>query len=40
MTAGRGDPLVDFVLSDTAGKTWRRADLLGSPAVLFCFATW
>jgi peroxiredoxin len=35
-----GDPLPDFVLPDLEGRTWTRADLLGSPTVLFCFATW
>jgi peroxiredoxin len=40
MTVGRGDALPDFVLADLTGRTWRPADLLGSPTVLFCFATW
>ncbi len=40
MTVGRGDPMPDFALPDLAGRTWRRADLLGAPSVLFCFATW
>jgi peroxiredoxin len=35
-----GDPLPDFALPDLDGKVWTRADLLGSPCVLFCFATW
>lgn len=35
-----GDPLVDFALPDLQGRVWRRADLLGTPFVLFCFATW
>jgi peroxiredoxin len=40
MTVGRGDPLPDFVLPDLDGRTWEREDLLGTPTVLFCFATW
>jgi peroxiredoxin len=32
--------LPDFSLPDLDGCTWRRADLLGRPAVLFCFSTW
>jgi peroxiredoxin len=35
-----GDPLPDFALPDLEGRMWRRADLLGEPTVLFCFATW
>jgi peroxiredoxin len=35
-----GDSLPDFTLPDLAGRVWTRADLLGSPSVLFCFATW
>ncbi len=35
-----GDPLADFALPDLEGRMWRRADLLGAPVVLFCFATW
>jgi peroxiredoxin len=35
-----GDPLPDFVLPDLEGRMWTRADLCGSPSVLFCFATW
>jgi peroxiredoxin len=37
---GLGDPLPDFSLPDLVGKTWTRADLLGSAYVLFCFASW
>lgn len=37
---GVGDPLPDFVLPDLTGRPWSGADLRGSPAVLFCFATW
>ena len=37
---GLGDPLPDFALPDLEGRTWTRADLLGSPTVLFCFASW
>jgi peroxiredoxin len=40
VTVARGDPLVEFALPDLEGRTWRRADLLGSPTVLFCFASW
>jgi peroxiredoxin len=40
MTVGRGEPLPEFVLPDLGGGTWRSADLLGTPTVLFCFATW
>jgi peroxiredoxin len=39
-SGGLGDPLPDFALPDLHGKVWTRADLLGSPAVIFCFATW
>jgi peroxiredoxin len=39
-SVGFGDPLPDFALPDLDGKTWARADLLGAPTVLFCFATW
>jgi peroxiredoxin len=37
---GLGDPLPDFALAGLDGKTWTGADLLGSAAVVFCFATW
>lgn len=37
---GLGDPLPDFALPDLDGRVWTRADLLGGPVVLFCFATW
>lgn len=37
---GLGDPLRDFALPGLDGRTWTRADLLGSPSVLFCFASW
>jgi hypothetical protein len=39
-SVGLGDPLPDFALPDLGGRIWTRADLLGSPSVLFCFATW
>jgi peroxiredoxin len=35
-----GLALPDFELPDLDGRMWRRADLLGAPSVLFCFATW
>ncbi|MDQ3890571.1 MAG: peroxiredoxin family protein [Actinomycetota bacterium] len=38
--SGLGDPLGDFELPDLEGRRWSRADLHGSPTVLFCFATW
>jgi hypothetical protein len=34
------DPLPDFRLEDLEGRVWGRAELLGTPTVLFCFATW
>jgi peroxiredoxin len=37
---GLGDPLPDFALPDLEGRMWTSTDLLGSPSVLFCFATW
>jgi peroxiredoxin len=30
----------EFALPDTAGRTWRQADLRGKRAVVFCFASW
>lgn len=39
-SAGLGDPVPEFALPDLGGKTWTRTHLLGSPTVLFCFATW
>jgi peroxiredoxin len=39
-SVGLGDQLPDFALPDLDGRVWTRADLLGSPSVLFCFATW
>jgi peroxiredoxin len=35
-----GDRLPEFRLPDLAERSWEAADLLGDPAVLFCFATW
>ena len=35
-----GDLLGHFALSDLDGESWSRERLVGSPAVLFCFATW
>jgi peroxiredoxin len=29
-----------FDLPDLEGRTWRRSDLAGRPAVVFCFSTW
>jgi peroxiredoxin len=40
MTTGGAEVLPDFALPDLGGRTWRRADLLGTPIVIFCFATW
>jgi len=39
-SVGLGDSLPEFALPDLEGRVWSRADLLGSPTVLFCFATW
>jgi peroxiredoxin len=39
-SVGIGDPLPDFSLSGLDGRIWTRAGLLGSPLVLFCFASW
>jgi|tagenome__1003787_1003787.scaffolds.fasta_scaffold20986274_7 hypothetical protein len=32
--------LPELSLPDLHGRVWRRADLAGRPAVLFCFSTW
>lgn len=35
-----GRALEHFELPDLGGRIWSPADLVGKPAVLFCFATW
>jgi hypothetical protein len=30
----------EFALPDLQGRMWSRADLIGRPSVVFCFATW
>jgi hypothetical protein len=35
-----GKALEHFALPDLRGKIWSPVDLVGKPAVLFCFATW
>jgi hypothetical protein len=35
-----GEPFPAFALADRTGRMWTRADFIGRPSVIFCFATW
>jgi peroxiredoxin len=40
MTVPIGNLFPEFALPDLEGRTWQRSELVGSRAVVFCFATW